>query len=254
MVAEQAATHTHAEWHQLTQADAVYLGRLSGAGLVLPNHSRLNEIAQPIETLSDAVIQAEVARLADAVANVSTIRGVAGMAHSQLTPSEDAPDPLQIIMVGGRSFLDAPIIRIRGRPFQCLLNATVDLGMNHRKQRGAFEPCFSNGLVTSHIVRPPIRLLQAMNVAGEIVVGQDITGFRARVLQHEIDHAIGKRAGDYTPRTWQHRGVRSLFQGKECGYSQWRALATDPAYPFFPTEELKEAFLAGREKQLKRNR
>jgi hypothetical protein len=249
-------------WQPLNESDAHFLGRLSVAGLALPNAPGLSLPALEVIDITSPDTQSEIDRLVAAAEGIASIPGTtfAGLHHAQLATTEAVPHPLQILLAPAE-IRGLPIeTTIGGMAFQALVNTNLVLPTitNPRQLTATKEGCFSSGPVTVVTHRPnSIKELTTHSRDGEMLTETGMDGFRAIVVEHEVDHGAGKRAAD-TPdivRNWvsrdklpKYRTVRPSRHERwpdRCFDEQWQALSRDPDYPFLHTEQLREAFEAG---------
>jgi peptide deformylase len=247
-------------WHTINPSDAYFLGRLMAAGLAMPNEPKLSVPALEVADVTAPFVQNEIDRLVTAADSLASIPGIsfAGLAHSQLAPSEECPDPLQIFIAPSSVKGLQTELTIGEMNFQCLINTQLRAPSSPRIFVKSKEGCFSSGPVSVATKRTSaVHVFEARGRRGEVIKRHTERGLGALVLQHEAEHGEGIRGADKnnTVRNWVSRDSAPEYKkltpdrahtwGVTCSAEQWQAFTRDPDYPLFDTEELHMEFLRG---------
>lgn len=120
-----------------------------------------------------------------------------GLAAPQIGVSQ------RIIMVD----MVAPLNKTARRPY-ILINPTIT--KKSKETVGSKEFCFSVPGYGAYVKRADKIDLTYQNEKGETFTMENVEGFLARVLQHEIDHLDGKLFVDYLPQFKQSEARRKM--------------------------------------------
>lgn len=229
------------------------------AGLAMPNEPKLSVPALEVADVTAPHIQAEIDRLVAAADSLASIPGIsfAGLAHSQLAPSEECPDPLQIFIAPTSAKGLQTELTLGETNFQCLINTQLRAPSNRIFIKSK-EGCFSSGPVSVITKRTSdVHIFSARGRRGEVIKRHTERGLGALVVQHEAEHGEGLRGADKqnTVRNWVSRDdapeykklapERAHTWGVKCSAEQWQALTRDADYSLLGTEELQMEFLRG---------
>jgi hypothetical protein len=226
----------------------------------MPNEPSLSVPALEVADVTAPHIQTEIDRLVAAADSLASIPGVsfAGLAHSQLAPTEECPDPLQLFIAPTTVAGLQTELTIGETNFQSLINTQLRAPGVSRILVSSKEGCFSAGPVSAVTKRTSnVHIFRARGRHGEVISRHTEHGLGAIVLQHEAEHGEGIRAADREKavRNWVSRDDVPEYKqlppekahtwGVKCSPEQWQGLSRDADYPLLPTDALQMAFLSG---------